>query len=75
MESEEILRPSKIRRASAARGVVCYLAVRELGYRGFEVGGELRLGPAGVSLAIRRGELLFKERPNLKKEALRLIEK
>jgi chromosomal replication initiation ATPase DnaA len=72
---EEILSPSKIRRVSDARGIVCYLAARELGYKGIEIGKDLRMGPAGVSIGIRRGERLFRGKAGLKKEILRLIEK
>jgi REP element-mobilizing transposase RayT len=72
---EEILSPSKIRLRSDARGIVCYLAARELGYRGFEIGKDLRMGPAGVSIGIKRGERLFKERVSIKKEILKIIEK
>ena len=57
--------PSKNRILSEARGVVCYLAVRELGYKGTEVGRYLNLGPTGVTLAVRRGERACEEKPLL----------
>jgi len=56
VEAEKVKRPSKTRHLAEARGVVCYLAVRQLGYRGAEVGKELHRGPTGVSIAVRRGE-------------------
>jgi len=56
VEPEKVKRPNKTRHLSEARGVVCYLAVCQLGYRGAEVGKELHLGPTGVSIAVRRGE-------------------
>jgi hypothetical protein len=65
---DEIRRPRKEWFLAQVRGVVCYLAVRELGYRGVGTGKELRLGPAGVSIAVRRGEAYLKEKPGLKRE-------
>lgn len=75
LEKEEILWPRKARRLADVRGIICYLAVRELAYRGFEIGKELHIGPAGVSIGIGRGERLFREKPSLKKEVLTIIEK
>jgi hypothetical protein len=56
IDQEKIRRPSKARQLAEARGLICYLAVRHLGYRGADVGRELHLGPTGVSIAVRRGE-------------------
>lgn len=56
IDPEKIKRPSKARDLAEARGVICYLAVRHLGYKGKDVGKELHLGPTGVSIAVRRGE-------------------
>jgi chromosomal replication initiation ATPase DnaA len=56
IDPEKVRRPSKTRHLAEARGVICYLAVRHLGYRGADVGKELHLGPTGVSIAVRRGE-------------------
>lgn len=65
---EEIRRPSKKRNAAEARGIVCYLAVRELNYKGNEIGKELCLSPSGVSIGVRRGEKFFKENQEIKQE-------
>ena len=65
-----IRRHSKIRFLAEARGIVCYLAIRELGYKGFELGRELNLGAAGVSIAIRRGESFLREKPEVKEMIL-----
>ena len=54
-----VRRPSKKRQIAEARGIICYLAVRHLGYKGINVGRELHLGPTGVSIAVRRGEELI----------------
>jgi hypothetical protein len=72
---DEIRRPRKEWFLAQVRGVVCYLAVRELGYRGVETGKELRLGPAGVSIAVRRGEAYLKEKPGLKEKLTSAINK
>ncbi len=69
---EAICRPSKARLPALARGLVCYLAVRKLKLKGIEVGEKLCLGPSGVSLAIRRGERLIAEHPEVVEQALAL---
>ena len=56
IDPKKVRRPSKTRHLAEARGVICFLAVRHLGYRGLDVGKELHLGPTGVSIAVRRGE-------------------
>jgi REP-associated tyrosine transposase len=67
---EAICRPSKARAPAQARGLVCYLAVRKLKLKGIEVGKELYLSSAGVSLAIRRGERLIVEQPGMVDQVL-----
>ena len=75
LDEKEIRRPSKDRLLARGRGIICYMAVRELGYKGFEVGRELRMGPAGVSLAIRRAERVFREQPEMKRMLILELEK
>ena len=70
-----IRRPTKIRSVADARGIVSYVAIRELGYKGTEVGRELNLGPAGVSIALRRGESFLAEKQEIKEEILQELEK
>jgi hypothetical protein len=70
MEPEAVRRPSKVRSLAEARGLICYLAIRERGYKGSELGRELQLGPAGVSIAVRRGESLMRERPDVREKVL-----
>ncbi len=65
IDQKILLRPSKVRNIAEARGVICYLAVRELGYKGTEVGRYLNLGPTGVTLAVRRGEQVVQNKPEL----------
>ena len=55
-EGDEIRRRRRLAYLSEARAVVCYLAVRELGYKGGEVGKALHLGRAGLSGAVQSGE-------------------
>lgn len=47
------------------RGLVSYLATRYLGHSGAAVGRQLGLSRSGVSMAVRRGELLIKNDPAL----------
>ncbi len=60
---------------AAARGIICHLAIIELGYTGNEVRTFLHLGPTGVSLASRRGEKVLKADPVKMKEIMDSIEK
>jgi hypothetical protein len=75
VDEKLIRQPSKIRSLSEARGIISYIGVRELGYRGLEVGRELNLGAAGVSVALRRGKSILRERPEIKEEVLRKLVK
>jgi hypothetical protein len=70
VDEKLIRQPSKIRSLSEARGIISYIGGRELGYRGLEVGRELNLGAAGVSVALRRGESILRERPGIKEKVL-----
>jgi len=75
VDEKLIRQPSKIRSLAEARGIISYIGVRDLGYRGLEVGRELNLGAAGVSVALRRGESILRERPGIKEEVLRKLVK
>ena len=48
VEPEALRRPSKARSLAEKRGLIYYCAIRELGYKGQELGKELRLGPVGM---------------------------
>jgi hypothetical protein len=65
VDQKILLRPSKEKKIAEARGVICYFAVREMGYKGTEVGRYLNLGPTGVTLAVRRGEKVAEEKHEL----------
>lgn len=75
LDPDLIRKPSKNRAPAAARGVMCHLAIYELGYTGSEVGKFLHLGPTGVSLASRRGERILKADLVLLKKIMGAIEK
>ena len=70
-----IRQPSKARSFSEARGIICYVGIRELGYKSFELGRELNLGASGVSIALRRGESLLRSEPGLQERIFSLLEK
>ena len=70
-----VRRPSKSRAPAAARGIICHLAIFELGYTGSEIGKVLHLGPTGVSLASKRGEKRLKSDPVLFKRIMGSIDK
>jgi putative transposase len=70
-----IRQPRKVRSFAEARGIISYIGIRELGYKGFEVGRELNLSPGGVSIAMRRGELVLRKMPEIREEILRKLVK
>jgi putative transposase len=75
IESELVRRGSKSRSLAEARGMICYVAIRELGYSGIELGRELNLGSAGVSRALKRAESVFRENSEIKQSILSEIVK
>lgn len=75
LDPDLVRKPSKSRAPAAARGIMCHLAIYELGYTGSEVGKFLHLGPTGVSLASRRGEKILKADLVLLKGIMDVIEK
>ena len=74
LDSDTVRKPSKSRAPATARGIICHLAIFELGYKGSEVGKFLHLGPSGVSLASRRGEKVLKADPVRLKQIMASIE-
>ena len=75
LDPDVVRRPSKSRAPAAARGIICQLAIFDLGYTGSEVGKVLHLGPTGVSLASRRGEKILKSDPVMLNEIMDSINK
>ena len=70
LPEEAVRRPGKAKPVAEARGIITYLAIRELGFKGIEVGKELHLTSSGVSIALRRGEMLLQVKQELKGKVL-----
>lgn len=75
LDPDMVMKPSKSRKPAAARAIICYLAIYELGYNGTEAGAFLHLGSTGVSLAARRGEKILKSDQVIMKEIMSSIDK
>jgi len=56
---KDLISTSRKRYLSQARGVVCYLAVDELGYMGDDVARSLKISGRGVSDCRNRGEKIL----------------
>ena len=62
MEPEEVWSVGKRGRTVRARSLLCYWAVRELGMSATSLAHRLRLTQPAVSISVRRGETIAKER-------------
>jgi putative transposase len=62
VQPDSLLVPGKVRSMVAARSVFCYWAVRELGHSTTALARELALTQPAVSIAVRRGERIVRER-------------
>lgn len=62
LSPEEILLPGKYRNRVAARSVLCYFLVRELGMTATTVANKLGIGQPAVSIAVARGEVIVREK-------------
>ena len=51
-------------------GLLQHVIIRGIEKRKIEVGRELHLGPAGVSLAARRGAAFLRDNPEIKKKII-----
>ena len=66
--SEDSLRhKNRLTQVTTARGIFCYLSVRRHGFKAADIARTLHLTRSGVCLAIRRGEKILEESPNLRK--------
>jgi len=72
VEPETVRQRKKNRRVAAARALVCYVAVRELGHTGVEVSRLLRISNSAVSVAAERGEVMVKSDEFLQNEVRNL---
>lgn len=66
VEVEALRLRKRNRQLTDARSVFCYIAVREMGYNGVEVGKGLKISRAGVSAAASRGEALVQGAPTIR---------
>jgi REP element-mobilizing transposase RayT len=62
MKPEEVFRRGKERRTVQAHGLLCYWATEELGMTQEAVAQRLRVTQPAISVAVRRGEWLVRER-------------
>lgn len=62
LEPSEIWAAGKERRKVAARSLLCFWAVRELGISMAELSRQLKLSISGISLSVKRGEIIIKEK-------------
>lgn len=62
IDGEEIFRPGKYRNRVAARSVLCYFLVRDLGMTATAVAERFRISQPAVSIAVARGEAIVCER-------------
>ena len=62
MEPEEIFTPGRTRQIVTARGLYCFWAVREMGATATSLARQLGISQPAVSMAVRRGERLARER-------------
>ena len=62
IEAEELWGLGKHARIVPARSVFCYWAVRELGVRETEMARRLKITQPGVSISVRRGEQIAREK-------------
>jgi len=62
LEPSEIWAAGKERRKVAARSLLCFWAVRELGISMTELSRQLNLSISSISLSVKRGEIMIKEK-------------
>jgi hypothetical protein len=60
VEAEELRLRKRSKQLVAARSVLCYFAVREMGHNGAEIGRMMNISRAGVSAAASRGEVMMR---------------
>jgi len=62
LEPSEIWAAGKVRRRVAARSLLCYWAVRDLGISMAELSRQLNLSLSGISLSVKRGEKIAQDK-------------
>lgn len=67
IDQSRVQKPCKERAISQAKGVICYVAIREQGLKGVDIAQTLAFTPAAVSHAAKRGELLLRQEEKMQK--------
>ena len=62
LEPSEIRAEGKERRRVAARSLLCFWAVRDLGISMAELSRQLKLSISGISLSVKRGEKIAQDK-------------
>jgi putative transposase len=62
LKRSEMYAKGREKRRAEARGLLCYWAVRELGYKLTDLARKLGMSQPGVGYAVRRGERIARER-------------
>ncbi len=62
LEPSEIRAAGKERRRVAARSLLCFWAVRDLGISMAELSRQLKLSISGISLSVKRGEKIAQDK-------------
>ena len=62
LEPSELCAPGKERKRVAARSLLCYWAVSELGISMTKIARRLNLSLAGVSQSVKRGETIVQQK-------------
>lgn len=65
IKPNEIMKPGRYNNRVQARSVLCYYAVNDLGVTITELARQINISPQAVSLSVKRGELIIKNK-NLK---------
>lgn len=65
INQDQLFERSRDKTRRKARDLFCYIAVRRLGYKGTQVGKSMGLQRAAVSHAVKRGELIMRQEPEV----------
>ncbi len=68
---EALRQRTRGKRLAGARGIISYVAVRELGHNGAEVARALNMSRSGVSIAAARGEEIVRNNQSLRNYVLK----
>ena len=66
LKKETIISSSRKRRVSEARGIICYLAVNDMGYSTSEVAHALDVRRVSAGQCVNRGEKILDKNRNLR---------